>query len=55
MSFCSVCGCHVEAVPQPAVQGWAHACRHSYHRHLIPFVISKRQRDERFAQLDPRD
>lgn len=51
MTYCSVCLCRVEPVPQPAVMGWSHACRHR-HAHLIPFSISERQRDERFARTD---
>jgi hypothetical protein len=52
MTFCPVCLCHVEPVQQPAVHGWTHVCRHKDHRHLVPFVISERQRDERFALPD---
>lgn len=45
MSYCSVCGCRVEPVPQPNVRGFVHACRHK-HAHTIPWSISEKQRDE---------
>ena len=46
MTYCAVCLCRVEPVPQPAVHGWTHACRHK-HAHLIPAVISEKQRELR--------
>ena len=51
-TYCPICGHHIEPVPQPAVQGWTHACRHRDHKHLIPYAISDKQRDALFAKVD---
>lgn len=40
MSYCSVCGHHVEIVDSRFV----HACRHM-HKHAVPFSISEAQRE----------
>lgn len=50
MTYCPACGCRAEPVEQPSVHGWVHACRHR-HAHLIPYVISEKQRE----QLLPRE
>lgn len=45
MTFCSSCGGHAE----PGLDlRWVHARTPKY-AHLIEFVISERQRDERFS------